>query len=98
MLSVKQGSIKYYFLSIWYDSTWDWTLIYRAIGEHYTHKTVEPNKQKKKKRTNFMSNLSLSPRNQWLVFWIEDEQYFISKIVYQIFTADIKKNCKIIFL
>ena len=26
MLSVKQGGIKYHFLSLWYDSTWDWTL------------------------------------------------------------------------
>ena len=23
MLSVKQGGIKYHFLSVWYDSTWD---------------------------------------------------------------------------
>ena len=23
MLSVKQGSIEYYFFSLWYDSTWD---------------------------------------------------------------------------
>ena len=23
MLSVKQGGIKYHFLSLWYDSTWD---------------------------------------------------------------------------
>ena len=23
MLSVKQGGIKYYFLCLWYDSTWD---------------------------------------------------------------------------
>ena len=34
MLSVKQGGIKYYFLSLWYDSTWDWTQVSRAIGEH----------------------------------------------------------------
>ena len=34
MLSVKQGGIKYHFLSLWYDSTWDWTQISRAIGEH----------------------------------------------------------------
>ena len=34
MLSVKQGGIKYYFLSFWYDSTWDWT---QTIGEHSTH-------------------------------------------------------------
>ena len=25
MLSIKQGGIKYHFLSLWYDSTWDWT-------------------------------------------------------------------------
>ena len=25
MLSVKQGGMKYYFLGLWYDSTWDWT-------------------------------------------------------------------------
>ena len=36
MLSVKQGSIKYHFLSLWYDSTWDWTPVSRTIGEHST--------------------------------------------------------------
>ena len=30
MLSVKQGGIKYHFLSLWYDSTWDWTPVSRA--------------------------------------------------------------------
>ena len=34
MLSVKQGGIKYHFLSLWYDSTWDWTQVSRATGEH----------------------------------------------------------------
>ena len=34
MLSVKQGGIKYHFLSLWYESTWDWTQVSRAIGEH----------------------------------------------------------------
>ena len=34
MLSVKQGDIMYHFLSLWYDSTWDWTQVSRAIGEH----------------------------------------------------------------
>ena len=38
MLSVKQGSTKSYFLSLWYDSTWEWTLVSRAISEHATHK------------------------------------------------------------
>ena len=37
MLSVKQGTIKYHFLSLWYDSTWDWTQGSRAIGEHSNH-------------------------------------------------------------
>ena len=34
MLSVKQGGIKYHFLSLWYDSTRDWTQVSRPIGEH----------------------------------------------------------------
>ena len=34
MQSVKQGGIKYHFLSLWYDSTWHWTQVSRAIGEH----------------------------------------------------------------
>ena len=37
MLSVKEGSIKYHFLSFWYDSTCDWTEVSRAIGEHSNH-------------------------------------------------------------
>ena len=35
MLSVKQRGIRYHFLSLWYDSTGDWTQISYAIGEHY---------------------------------------------------------------
>ena len=27
--------IKYHFLSLWYDSTWDWTPVSRTIGEHF---------------------------------------------------------------
>ena len=34
MLSVKQGSIKYHLLSLWYDLTWDWTPVSWTIGEH----------------------------------------------------------------
>ena len=33
MLNVKQGGIKYHFLSLWYDVTWDWTLVSQAIGD-----------------------------------------------------------------
>ena len=41
MLSVKQGGIKYHFLSLWYDSTWDWTPVCRAIGEPFGQWTGE---------------------------------------------------------
>ena len=34
MLSVKQGGIKYHFLSLWYDEKNDLGLNPRAIGEH----------------------------------------------------------------
>ena len=40
MLCVKQGGIKYHFLSAWYDSTEDWTPVSRTIGEHATKATV----------------------------------------------------------
>ena len=37
MLSVKQRDIEYHFLNLCYDSTWDWTQVSRAIGEHSNH-------------------------------------------------------------
>ena len=37
MVSVNQSSIKYHFLSLWYDSTSDWTQVSRAIGEYSNH-------------------------------------------------------------
>ena len=37
MLSVKQDSIKYHFLSLWYNSTCDWTSVSQTIIEHSTH-------------------------------------------------------------
>ena len=40
MLSVKQGGIKYHFLSLWCDSTWDWTRVSRAFSEHSTNGRV----------------------------------------------------------
>ena len=41
MPSVKQGGIKYHFLSLWYDSTWDWTPVFQTIGEYSTHEANE---------------------------------------------------------
>ena len=37
MLSVRQGNIKNYFLSLWYDSTWDWIAVSQAFGEYSNH-------------------------------------------------------------
>ena len=37
MMSVKQGSIKFHFLSLWYDLICDWTQISWAIGKHSNH-------------------------------------------------------------
>ena len=37
ILNVNQRGIKNYFLSLRYDSTWDWTKLSRNIGEHSTH-------------------------------------------------------------
>ena len=33
MMSVKQGGIKYHFLSLWYDPTWDLTLVSQTISQ-----------------------------------------------------------------
>ena len=41
MPCVKQGGIKYHFLSIRYDSTWDWTAVSRAISEYSNLKANE---------------------------------------------------------
>ena len=35
--NVRQGSIKYHFLSLWYDLTWYWIPVSWTIGEHFTH-------------------------------------------------------------
>ena len=32
-----QGGVKYHFLSLWYDSTWDWTQVSQAISKHSKH-------------------------------------------------------------
>ena len=35
----------YHFLSLWYDATWDWTHVFRAIGEHSTHSLLKENSE-----------------------------------------------------
>ena len=39
IMSVKQWAIKCHFLSLWYDSIWDWTQVSKTIGEHSNHYT-----------------------------------------------------------
>ena len=36
-LSIKQGDIKYLFSSLWYDLSWNWTPVSRAIVENCTN-------------------------------------------------------------
>ena len=62
MLSVKQGSIKYHFVSLWYDSTWDWTLVSQTIGEHSTH-LANGNEQEKNYVLFYLSGLT----SMWLI-------------------------------
>ena len=42
MLSNKQSGIKYPFLSLWYDSTYDWTPVSWTIGENSIHNANGP--------------------------------------------------------
>ena len=37
---------RHFFLSLWYDSTWDWTMVFQTIGKHSTHKANGPAKHK----------------------------------------------------
>ena len=64
MLSVKQGGIKYHFLSLWYDSTWDWTPVSRPIGEYST--------------TGPISDIGIMVRG-WLRNWITHEDGYAIK-------------------
>ena len=36
ILSIQQGGMQHHFLSLWYDSTWNWFLVSRIISEHST--------------------------------------------------------------
>ena len=58
MLNVKEGSIKYQFSSLWYDSTWNWTPISWTIGEHSNH------------YANDNSNLKIHVLNQTISLYI----------------------------
>ena len=41
MLGDKQGRIKYKFLSLWYDATWDRASVLLAIGEYDNHYAID---------------------------------------------------------
>ena len=59
VLSAKQGGIKYHFLSLWYESTWNWTSVSQTIGEHSTHLAngLVYWKQNMRKETLFMEDI-----------------------------------------
>ena len=65
----KHGGIKYYVLSPWYDSTWDWTPVSPTIGEHSFCQWAA---------TNYMNQIyiyipDLALNNgQWLTIWKSD--------------------------
>ena len=69
MLGVKQECIKYHFLSLWYDSTWDGTLVSRTICEHSTHLAM--NKLPKK-----------DAKNSWTIFYPIITNYHVWHWVY----------------
>ena len=54
-LSIKQSGIKCHFLSLWYDSTRDWTPVSRKIGKTLNHTTV--------------CKLFVLDRNTWYLLW-----------------------------
>ena len=55
VLSFKQGGIQYYFYSLWYDATWDWTQVSRSIGEHSTQQCRNGDSPVNKREHNSMT-------------------------------------------
>ena len=53
MQNVKLGGIKYQFLSLWNDSTWDWTRVSRAIGKYSAHLSNQKEKRTSKQIRNY---------------------------------------------
>ena len=79
MLSVKQGCIKYHFLSLWYDLTWDGTQFSRAIGQHSNHYTQVRYfrlYELIKKLTNAEFGLYIAPTNSKTSVWILLDNFF----------------------
>ena len=82
MLGGKWKGIKFHFLNLWYDSTWDWTLVTWNIGEHSSYSANGPVNSKYIKLVNlftyFDSNISLIENDVWdvtersLIIWKSD--------------------------
>ena len=68
MLHVKQGGIKYHFLSLWYDSTCAWTLVSRTIGEHSTHKALT-----------LVDTKQMEEKNSKISYWVQDKLEHLMK-------------------
>ena len=69
MLSVKQGSTKYnFFLSLWYDSTQDWTPVSPTICENSrleTNKTGEKEKKENDKKSKMEGKKRKENKKEW---------------------------------
>ena len=65
MLSVKQGGIKYPFLSLWYDSTWDWTPVSWTLANPLLIRpiTCRP-----------WNHISTRKKKDWLRHWINQQR------------------------
>ena len=61
MLSVKQGSIKYHFLSLWYDATCDWTQVSRELRFIMLYSSIVSNTKKilRKNQNSFLRDWSI---------------------------------------
>ena len=64
-----QGGIKYHFLSLWYDSTWDWTPISKMIGEHSNYKANGQNIEKILEDLRKLAVTQTPLKNSQLILW-----------------------------
>ena len=80
MLSVKQRGMKYHFLSLSYDSTRDWTLVFRTINEHSNNGLVKERK-KERERERERETHKITWKNLINCWWpiISDYPWFFFK-------------------
>ena len=65
MLSVKQGGIKNHFLSLWYVSTWDWTLVSQTIVALKRNIIFENGDEKKSQKNRLLKKHVHTKADSW---------------------------------